>query len=118
MDLKSSLIYFLTGGVVTLIIVGLEESGLRTWSGIATLMPIFTLVSYIFIGNKGGGVAVAEHAKFVLFGTLISWVPYMLAVILLSSRLGAHKAIVIGLTIFFVCAAAFVLVAEHYHLFQ
>lgn len=43
---KSSLIYFLTGGIFTVLIVALEENGSRLPSGFATLMPVFTLVAY------------------------------------------------------------------------
>jgi len=52
MDTQNILIYFFTGGIVTTVIVVLEESGLRLWSGIAALMPIFTLISYLFIGHS------------------------------------------------------------------
>lgn len=76
--IKSYLIYFLTGGIVTVIIVALEESGFRLLSGFATLMPIFTLVAYFFIGESKGGLAVGQHAWFVLIGTIVSWVPYMI----------------------------------------
>lgn len=116
MDLKSSVVYFLTGGTVTLLIVALEVSGFSTWSGIAALMPVFTLVAYIFIGGSKGGIAVSNHAKFVLLGTLLSWVPYMLAIIFLAPRIGAYKSIAIGMAIFLVCAIIFVLVANRYGL--
>lgn len=116
MDLKSSIIYFLTGGIVTLLIVGFEESGLTLASGIATLMPIFTLVAYIFIGNSKGGAAVSNHAQFVLLGTLASWVPYMLAIIFLAPRIGASKAIAVGLGVFFVCAIIYILIATRHGL--
>jgi uncharacterized membrane protein (GlpM family) len=75
--MKSIIIYFLTGGIVTVLIVLLEKSGYRLLSGLATLMPVFTLVSYIFIGEAQGGVAVSKHSQFVLAGTLVTWVPYI-----------------------------------------
>ena len=118
MDIKSSLIYFLTGGLVTLLIVGLEKSGLRTWSGLATLMPVFTLVAYLFIGNTRGGEALAAHAKFVLVGTAVAWAPYMLVVILLAPRLGAYKAIAAALSVFFIFALSFIAVVRRFGLFQ
>ncbi len=82
-------------------------------------MPVFTLVSYIFIGqSKGGGLAVSKHSMFVLVGTLVSWVPYMLVIAALSPHLGANKAIGWGLAVFFVLALLYLLVVAHYHLFQ
>ena len=53
--LKSYLIYFLTGGIFTVLIVALEEGNFRLASGFATLIPVFTLVAYFFIGESRGG---------------------------------------------------------------
>lgn len=116
--MKSIVIYFLTGGIVTTLIVLLEENGSRLWSGFATLMPIFTLVSYIFIGESRGGKAVSQHSMFVLVGTLVSWVPYMITIAVLAPHLGTNKAIGWGLAVFFVLALAFLQVVGHYRLFQ
>ena len=43
--MKNIIIYFLTGGIVTTLIVLLEESNFRILSGLATLVPVFTLVA-------------------------------------------------------------------------
>jgi uncharacterized membrane protein (GlpM family) len=112
------LIYFVTGGVFTTLIVTLEESGHRTLSGLATLIPVFTLVAYFFIGQSAGGVAVGQHAKWVLTGTLVSWVPYMLTVACLAPKVGSQKAIVAGLAVFFVLALVYIAVASRLKLFQ
>jgi uncharacterized membrane protein (GlpM family) len=118
MNLKNIVIYFITGGIVTTIIVMLEESGLRLWSGLATLMPVFTLIAYIFIGQTRGGRALSQHAWFVLIGTIVSWVPYMVTIALLSPHVSSNKAIGIGLGVFLLLAIAYLLVVSHYHLFQ
>ncbi len=118
MDIKNILIYFFVGGIVTTLIVALEESGLRIWSGLAALMPVFTLVSYFFIGSSQGGKALSQHAWFVLVGTLVSWVPYMLTVALLSPHMETTKAIGIGLGVFFILATIFVIIVQRYNLFQ
>lgn len=118
MDFKNIFIYFITGGIVTTLIVTLEEGGLRVWSGLATLVPVFTLISYLFIGQSRGGKALSQHAWLVLIGTLVSWVPYMITVALLSPHLSSNKAIGIGLGVFFVLATTFLLIVNHYHLFQ
>jgi len=109
--LSSLAIYFVTGGLVTTIIVILEQVGNRTLSGLATLVPVFTLVGYFFIGQNKGGQAVAQHARFVLVGTLVSWVPYMLVVASLAPRFGPNRAIVAGLAVFFVLALSYIFVA-------
>ncbi len=116
-QIKSYLLYFLTGGVFTLLIVVLEENGSRLLSGFATLVPVFTLVAYIFIGESRGGGAVGQHAWFVLVGTIISWVPYMILVAYLAPRIGSKYAIGAGLAGFFILAAIYLVVVSHYHLF-
>ncbi len=63
------LIYFVAGGLVTTAIVLLEESGYRLLSGLATLMPVFTLIAYFFVGESRGGKVLSEHAELVLAGT-------------------------------------------------
>lgn len=118
MDIKNIFIYFFVGGVVTTLIVALEESGLRIWSGLAALVPVFTLVSYVFIGSSRGGTALSQHAWLVLVGTLVSWVPYMLTVALLSPHMESNKAIGIGLAVFFILAAIFLTIVQKYGLFQ
>lgn len=118
MKLSNLLIYFLTGGTFTTLIVWLEESGRRTLSGLATLVPVFTLVAYIFIGESSGGQPVGQHAKWVLAGTLVSWVPYMLAVAFLAPKIGSQKAILAGMSLFFVLALGYIGVASRFKLFQ
>lgn len=115
---KDALIYFFVGGTFTAAIVLLEEHGFRLLSGFAALIPIFTLISYIFIGISKGGYAVSQHSKFVLLGTIISWVPYMLAVAYLSPKMGPQKAIGIGLLAFFVLALIFLAIVFKYDLFR
>lgn len=118
MKLLSLVTYFVVGGSFTALIVALEESGHRTLSGLATLVPVFTLVAYFFIGESAGGAAVGQHAKWVLAGTLVSWVPYMLAVAWLAPKVGPQKAILTGLAIFVVLALAYIGVANRLKLFQ
>lgn len=115
--IKSYLLYFLTGGIFTVLIVALEENGSRLLSGFATLMPVFTLVAYIFIGESSGGKSVGQHAWFVLIGTLISWVPYMILVAYLAPRIGSKYAIGAGLAGFFILAAVYLEIIYHYRLF-
>ena len=112
------IIYFLTGGSFTVLIVVLEQSGYRLLSGLAALVPVFTLVSYIFIGQTQGGEAVSKHSMFVLVGTLVSWVPYMLVISFLAPKIGPYKAIAAGMGVFFVLAGAFILAVGRFNLFK
>jgi len=118
MNIPNLLIYFITGGIVTTFIVALEGSGHRIWSGLAALVPVFTLVAYFFIGQMSGGEAVSQHAKWVLVGTLVSWVPYMLVVAYLASRIGPQKGILAGLATFFVFALLYLFVTHRFGLFR
>lgn len=115
--LKNYLVYFLTGGLFTVLIVALEENGSRMLSGFATLMPVFTLVAYIFIGETSGGKVVGQHAWFVLIGTIVSWVPYMVLVAYLAPRIGSKYAITAGMAAFFILAAIYLTIVYHYRLF-
>ena len=116
--MQNVLIYFFAGGLVTTAIVLLEESGFRLLSGFATLMPVFTLIAYLIIGESRGGVALSEHAKLVLVGTLVAWVPYMLVIIWLAPHWDTYKTIGTGLAVFFVLAAIFLLLTQHFGWFQ
>lgn len=116
-ELKNYLLYFLTGGIVTVLIVALEENGARLLSGFATLMPVFTLVAYFFIGQSKGGAAVGQHAWFVLVGTLLSWVPYMIVVAALAPKVGPKYAIGLGLLTFFLFAIIYLAIVFHFHFF-
>lgn len=115
--LKEYFIYFMTGGIVTTIIVVAENSGNRLLSGFATLIPVFTLVAYFLIGSTKGGQAVANHAWLVVIGTIVSWVPYMIVVALLAPKIGPQKAIIVGLGIFFLLAAVYLSIVGRYGLF-
>ena len=117
-QLKEVLLYFFVGGAVTAAIVMLEKSDSRLLSGLATLMPVFTLVAYVFIGESKGGIAVSQHSWLVLVGTLVSWVPYMLVVALAAPKYGPHKAIPAGLAVFFACAVAYLSVVKRFGLFN
>jgi len=118
MNLARLMVYFITGGLFTAVIVGLEEGGRRTLSGLATLVPVFTLVAYFFIGQTAGDTAVSQHAKWVLVGTLVSWVPYMLTIAYLAPEVGSRRAILLGLAIFFLLALAYVAISSRLRLFQ
>jgi uncharacterized membrane protein (GlpM family) len=118
MNISNLIIYFIVGGLFTTIIVVLEENGQRMLSELATLIPVFTLVAYFFIGQTKGGIVVGQHAKFVLVGTLISWVPYMLLVAYLSPRIGPNKAILAGLATFFVLALIYIVAANRFGFFK
>lgn len=114
----NTVIYFIVGGAVTTLIVLLEQSGSRTLSGFATLMPVFTLIAYLFIGETRGGVELSNHARLVLAGTVVAWVPYMLTIIWLAPHWGTYKTIGTGLMVFFVLAIIFLLLVQYFGWFQ
>jgi uncharacterized membrane protein (GlpM family) len=107
MDILKYLLYFVTGGIVTTAIIALEESGTPLLSRLAALFPVFTWLAYLFIGQFGTAQQVADHAKFVLVGTIVSWIPYMLAIIYFAPRIGVYKAIAVSILIFVIVALIF-----------
>lgn len=101
------LLYFVGGGLITTVIVSLEESGMPVLSRLAALFPVFTWISYLFLGASETPQQIASHAKFVLSGTIVSWIPYMLSIICFAPRMGVYKAIAVSVLVFVVIALAF-----------
>jgi uncharacterized membrane protein (GlpM family) len=99
---------FAVGGLITLAITYFETSGFPLLSRLAALFPVFTWISYLFIGKLSGSEAVSKHSLFVLLGTLFAWVPYMLAIYFLAPRIGSLKAILAAILIFVVLAVIFI----------
>ncbi|MDO8443035.1 MAG: hypothetical protein Q7S81_02140 [bacterium] len=102
------LFIFIVGGSITTSIVYFESSGFPLLSRLAALVPVFTWLSYLFIGEISGPKEIANHALFVLLGTIVAWIPYMLAIYFLAPRIGSVKAVLAGIIIFLVLAVIFV----------
>ncbi len=99
---------FFVGVIVTASITYFEIAGYPLISRLAALFPIFTWLSYIFIGNIEGPIAVSKHSLFVLLGTIFCWIPYMLVIHYMAPRIGSLKAILLALAIFVVLALIFI----------
>ena len=99
---------FIVGGIITTSIVYFESSGFPLLSRLAALVPVFTWLSYLFIGEISGPKEVSSHALFVLLGTVVAWMPYMLTIYFLAPRIGSLKAVLAGILIFLVLATIFV----------
>jgi len=99
---------FIVGGLITTLIVYFEFSGFPLLSRLAALVPVFTWLSYLFIGEISGPREVSNHALFVLLGTIVAWIPYMLVIYFLAPRIGSVKAVLAGIVIFLILATIFV----------
>lgn len=99
---------FLIGGTITTMIIYFEASGFPLISRLAALFPIFTWLSYLFIGHISGPQEVSRHSLFVLLGTLFCWAPYMLLIYFLAPRIGSLRAILAALTVFIILALIFI----------
>lgn len=99
---------FFAGGVVTVIITYFEINGFPLVSRLAALFPVFTWMSYLFIGKLDSGKAVSQHAMFVLLGTIFAWLPYMFVIYYFSPRIGSDKAVMLGLVVFIILAVVFI----------
>jgi len=106
--IKDYIFAFLAGGLVTLAITYFEASGWPIISRLAALFPIFTWLSYLFIGKLAGDEAVSRHALFILLGTIFTWLPYMLVIYLFAPRIGTMKAVMFGLLVFAILAIIFI----------
>jgi len=101
------LLYFLVGGFVVTAVTALAERGQPLLAGVVAIFPSITLVTFYFIGKTAGDLAVSLTAKSCLLSIFV-WIPYVLAVIWLSPRLGTNKALAIGVLIYAVLAIALV----------
>ncbi len=99
---------FLVGGIVTVAITYFEISGFPLLSRLAALFPIFTWLSYLFIGRLDNGKAVSEHALFVLLGTIAAWLPYMFVIYYFAPKIGSDKAVFLGLLVFIILAVFYI----------
>ena len=106
--MKEYVFAFFAGGTVTVAIVYFEASGLPVLSRLAALFPVFTWLSYLFIGKLAGNEAVSRHALFVLLGTIVAWLPYMFVVYFLAPRVGSSRAILLGIVTFIILALIFI----------
>jgi uncharacterized membrane protein (GlpM family) len=104
---KNIFIFFL-GGSITLAITYFENAGFPLLSRLAALFPVFTWLSYLFIGQSQGPKEVSSHSLYVLLGTLFTWAPYMLVIHFLSPRLGVTRSILVAMAVFLVLAVIFI----------
>lgn len=106
--MSSYIFAFLIGGIVTVVITYFEISGRPIVSRLAALFPVFTWLSYLFIGKISGPEAVSKHSLFVLLGTIVAWIPYMFVIYYFAPRIGSVKAILLGLIVFIILAYVFI----------
>ena len=98
---------FLVGGLITVAITYFETSGFPLLSRLAALFPVFTWLSYLFIGKLSGPDAVSRHSLFVLLGTIAAWIPYMFTIYYFAPKIGSTRAILLGILVFFVIKQSF-----------
>ena len=99
---------FIVGGMVTTAIVYFESSGFPLLSRLAALVPVFTWLAYLFLGNIATAKEVSSHALFVLLGSLMAWVPYMFTIYFMAPRIGSVKAVLLGILVFLILALIFI----------
>jgi len=108
---------FIVGGLITTLIIVFENSNHPTLSRLATLFPVFTWLSYLFIGKFHGAREVVSHSKFVLWGTIFCWLPYMLVIIYFSPKIGPTKAIILAVTAFIILAIFYIYAVKSFKIF-
>ena len=106
--MKEYIFAFLAGGFITVLIVYFEAGGFPIFSHLAALFPVFTWLSYLFIGELSGSEAVSRHALFVLLGTIVAWLPYMFVIYYFAPKIGTTKAVILGMIVFVLLATMFI----------
>jgi uncharacterized membrane protein (GlpM family) len=96
---------FIIGGLLTTIIVYCEVNGFPLISRIAALFPLFTWLSYLFIGSLTNSARVVNHTLFV--GNHFCMDSLYAFYLFFAQMLGSTKAIIGAIIIFLVLSTIF-----------
>lgn len=99
---------FFVGGAITVAITYFEASGWPLLSRLAAIFPVFTWLSYLFIGRFQGDREVSQHSLFVLLGTIFAWLPYMFFIYFFAPKIGTTKSVILGILLFVILAFVFI----------
>ncbi len=110
------LLYFIVGGSIVSLVVGLAKSGHPFLSGVALVFPSVTLISMYFIGRSAGTNAVVESAKSAILSSLIVWLPYIATIAYLAPRIGVNRSLIVAFVVFLLFASAMVFLYRRYGL--
>lgn len=116
MDLYSTVLYFIAGGMLVTAAVLFAEIGNPFLSGIALMFPSITAVSYYFIGKSVGSAGAATSIKSTIASAFIVWLPYMLTLSYLTPRMGVNKALVFSIAVFLIIGSIWLFINKKYGL--
>jgi uncharacterized membrane protein (GlpM family) len=92
-------IYFLLGGVVTVLTAYFASQGRGMLSAFITTLPLQTAFSFLLIYAEGGSKTVEEYARSLLIFTP-PWLCYVTIVLLGVNRIGIVKSLSLGILLF------------------
>ncbi len=93
------LIYFLLGGLITVLTVYLAGQGRGMAAAFITTLPLLTIFTFLLIYAEGGIRAVEEYAESLILFTP-PWLVYVLIVLIGASRMGLMRSIILGVLCF------------------
>ncbi len=97
------LTYFLAGGIVVSSVTYFACHSRSFLAAFLANMPTVTLITFLTIYLESGSKAVMPYANALLI-TVFPWVAYVLAIILLTPRLGFIASLITGLFVYFIIA--------------
>ena len=102
MELKYFL-YFLIGGMVISAVTYFAGHGRALIAAFLANMPVITLVTFLTIYHEAGQKAIVPYAKGLIM-MMFPWLAYILAIIVLTPRLGFLFSLTTGFTLYVVFA--------------
>src|SRR5208283_1806583 len=102
MELKY-ILYFLIGGMVISVVTYFAGHGRPLIAAFLANMPVITLVTFLTIYHEAGQKAIVPYAKGLVM-MIFPWLAYILAIIVLTPRLGFLFSLTTGFTIYVIFA--------------
>ncbi|VVB72795.1 Uncharacterised protein [uncultured archaeon] len=99
-------IYFLLGGLVTVLVAYFAANGRGIISAFITTLPLLTILTILIIFAEGGTGMVEEYARSLLIFTP-PWLCYVAIVWLGTGRIGVFKSLGLGVLAFVVLSFLF-----------
>jgi len=96
-------LYFLTGGVVVSVVTYFASHAKGLLAAFLANLPVVTMITFLTIYFESGEKAVVSYAEGLVV-MLFPWLAYIFSVVFLTKKIGLLPALVIGVSLYLVCA--------------
>jgi uncharacterized membrane protein (GlpM family) len=95
--------YFLTGGIVVSVVTFFASHAKGLLAAFLANLPVVTMITFLTIYFESGQKAVVSYAEGLII-MLFPWLAYIFSVVFLTRRTGFLPALIIGISLYLVCA--------------